>query len=206
MLENRCASRNWQDYVPDLEDWMQRLIDARFALPGGGDCALTDLQVQIPELEFWFGSHQVDTRALDRLVSTYILPGRPRPAASGVTFNGMLKGFVDLVFEYQGRYYVMDYKSNVLGPDSRWYSRPQMEARILEKRYDLQYAIYLLALHRLLKARLPDYRYHTHMGGVLYYFLRGVDAPGAGVFADLPDERMVDGMDQLFRARTGEAA
>jgi exodeoxyribonuclease V beta subunit len=206
MLENRCASRNWQDYVPDLEDWMQRLIDARFALPGGGDCALTDLQVQIPELEFWFGSHQVDTRALDRLVSTYILPGRPRPAASGVTFNGMLKGFVDLVFEYQGRYYVMDYKSNVLGPDSRWYSRPQMEARILEKRYDLQYAIYLLALHRLLKARLPDYRYHAHMGGALYYFLRGVDASGAGVFADLPDERMIDGMDQLFRARTGEAA
>ncbi len=81
-----------------------------------------------------------------------------------------------------------------------------MEARILEKRYDLQYAIYLLALHRLLKARLPDYRYTTHMGGALYYFLRGVDAPGGGVFADLPDERMIDRMDQLFRAKSGEAA
>lgn len=206
MLENRCASRNWRDYVPDLQDWIQRLMDARFALPNGDDCALTDLQVQIPELEFWFESHQVDTRALDGLVSTYILPGRSRPAASGVTFNGMLKGFVDLVFEYQGRYYVMDYKSNVLGPDSHWYSQPEMEARILEKRYDLQYAIYLLALHRLLQARLPDYRYDAHMGGALYYFLRGVDAPGAGVFADLPEERMIREMDQLFRARTGEAA
>lgn len=206
MLENRCASRNWQDYVPDLENWLQRLMAARFTLPGGGDCALTDLEVQIPELEFWFESHQVNTLALDRLVSTYILPGRSRPAATAVIFNGMLKGFVDLVFEHQGRYYVMDYKSNVLGPDSQWYSRPEMEARILEKRYDLQYAIYLLALHRLLKARLPDYRYTTHMGGALYYFLRGVDAPGAGVFADLPDERMIEGMDELFRAKRGEAA
>jgi exodeoxyribonuclease V beta subunit len=63
----------------------------------------------------------------------------------------MLKGFMDLVFAHQGRYYVADYKSNWLGPDAAAYSPEAMSAEILHARYELQYVLYLLALHRLLQ-------------------------------------------------------
>jgi exodeoxyribonuclease V beta subunit len=68
----------------------------------------------------------------------------------------MLKGFTDLVFECQGRYWVLDYKSNALGPGDAAYTQPAMAAGMAEHRYDIQGAIYLLALHRLLRARLGE--------------------------------------------------
>ncbi len=87
--------------------------------------------------------------------------------------NGMFKGFIDLTFEHDGRYYVADYKSNWLGVDDAAYTEQAMEQSILDNRYDLQYVLYLLALHRQLKARLADYDYDRHVGGALYLFLRG---------------------------------
>jgi exodeoxyribonuclease V beta subunit len=33
--------------------------------------------------------------------------------------RGMLKGFIDLVFRHNGRYYLLDYKSNWLGKTAR---------------------------------------------------------------------------------------
>ncbi|MBS2694220.1 hypothetical protein KFY51_30350, partial [Salmonella enterica subsp. enterica serovar 1,4,[5],12:i:-] len=90
--------------------------------------------------------------------------------------QGMLKGFIDLVFCWQGKYYLLDYKSNWLGEDSSAYTRPAMEQAMAEHRYDLQYQLYTLALHRYLRHRLPDYDYRRHFGGVIYLFLRGVDA------------------------------
>jgi exodeoxyribonuclease V beta subunit len=73
-----------------------------------------------------------------------------------------------------------------------------------EHRYDLQYQLYTLALHRYLRHRLPDYDYQRHFGGVIYLFLRGVDAqhPGNGIFACRPQEALVEGMDLLFSGKT----
>ncbi|OBX37857.1 RecBCD enzyme subunit RecB [Halomonas elongata] len=73
-------------------------------------------------MEFWLAAHRVDTRRLDALVSTHTLGGRPRPALDPDRLNGMLKGFIDLVAEHQGRYYVLDWKSNHLGADDAAYS------------------------------------------------------------------------------------
>lgn len=72
-------------------------------------------------------------------------------------------------------------------------------------RYDLQYQLYTLALHRYLRHRLAGYRYEEHFGGVIYLFLRGIDAahPQQGVFCHRPDEALVSSLDQLFK---GEAA
>ena len=93
----------------------------------------------------------------------------------------MLKGFIDLIVEHEGRFYIVDYKSNWLGPDASAYTTEAMDASVRHSRYDLQYAIYTLALHRQLRARLPGYDYENHVGGVLYLYLRGVDADGHGV-------------------------
>ena len=207
LLERRCQLRNWSDWADTLKAWIDTLITMDIPLPGSrGTCSLAGLETFRPELEFWFESHDVNTLTLDRLVRRHTLGGEPRPEAQQATFNGMLKGFIDLVFEHEGRYYVLDYKSNFLGEDDQAYVPDVMKAKILEKRYDLQYVIYLLALHRLLKARLPDYDYDSHMGGAVYLFLRGCYAPGAGAFTERPDRALIEELDRLFSGQAEKAA
>ena len=75
-----------------------------------------------------------------------------------------------------------------------------MAEAVLEKRYDVQYCLYLLALHRLLAARLPDYHIERHLGGALYVFLRGPRAPSRGVHAERPPSELILALDALFRA------
>jgi exodeoxyribonuclease V beta subunit len=113
--------------------------------------------------------------------------------------NGKLKGFMDLVFEHEGRYYIADYKSNWLGADDAAYTAERIRAQILRSRYDLQYVLYLLALHRLLKTRLADYDYDTHVGGAVYLFLRGLNAPTQGVFVERVPREMMERLDELFK-------
>jgi exodeoxyribonuclease V beta subunit len=113
--------------------------------------------------------------------------------------NGMFKGFIDLAFELDGRYYVTDYKSNWLGADIQAYDAMAMEKAILEHRYDLQYVLYLLALHRQLRARLADYDYDRHVGGALFIFLRGASSSGHGVYHAKPPRELIESLDALFR-------
>jgi exodeoxyribonuclease V beta subunit len=114
--------------------------------------------------------------------------------------NGMLKGFIDLVFEHQGRYYTLDYKSNWLGPRAEDYAPARMRERVLESRYDLQYVLYSLALHRLLRARLPDYDYDRHVGGTVTWFLRGLDAPSRGLHLERPPRALIEELDEMVRS------
>src|SRR5260221_7914038 len=82
------------------------------------------------------------------------------------------------VFCHEGRYWVLDYKSNHLGPDGAAYGQEALARAMLHHRYDVQAALYLLALHRLLRSRLGTaYEPQRQLGGALYYFLRGIDGP-----------------------------
>src|SRR5690606_3892605 len=194
MLARRCQLRGWQQWIEPLDAWLKDYLQA--PLPAGeGELRLTDLTPYQVEMEFWFASHQGDVRRLDAPVCGHTLGGAPRPMLAPGRLNGLFKGFIDLVFEHDGRYYVADYKSNWLGADSGAYQAEAMRQAVLDKRYDLQYVLYLLALHRQLKARLPDYDYDRHMGGALYLFLRG----GAlGVHADRPPRVLIESLDRLF--------
>jgi exodeoxyribonuclease V beta subunit len=77
-----------------------------------------------------------------------------------------------------------------------------MDQAILDHRYDLQYVLYLLALHRQLKARLPDYDYDLHVGGALFIFLRGVHAPTRGCYFARPDKALIEQLDAQFRGES----
>ncbi|RYY65113.1 MAG: exodeoxyribonuclease V subunit beta, partial [Comamonadaceae bacterium] len=145
----------------------------------------------------------VDVAALDALVTRHTLAGAARPALEPRQLHGMLKGFIDLVFAHDGRYYVADYKSNRLGPADADYTVDAMRAEVLRHRYELQYTLYLFALHRLLRARLPDYDYETHMGGAVYVFLRGHAAPSQGLHLERPPRALIEALDRLF---TGQEA
>ena len=208
-VARRCQSRGWEAWIEPLTAWLGQLIRQPLRLPALGDgpavsVRLADLTTCVPEMEFWLAAHRVDTEAIDRLVSRHTLGGAPRAALQPAWLNGMLKGFMDLVFAHQGRYYVADYKSNWLGPDAAAYTPEAMSAEILHARYELQYVLYLLALHRLLKVRLPDYDYDRHVGGAVYLFLRGLAAPSQGLHYERPPRELIEAMDALFSRATQE--
>ncbi len=209
-LTRRCGTRGWSDWVEPLERWLLALISRPLSLDRAGTerVSLANMATLRPELEFWFESRNVSVRKLDQLVTAHTLNGADRPRVEETRFNGMLKGFIDLVFEHNGQYYVLDYKSNTLGEDDTAYTDQAMGNAILDKRYDLQYVLYLLALHRLLKARLPDYDYERHVGGAVYLFLRGVDSASGGAFTDKPPRALIEQLDALFDGEpvTGEVA
>ncbi|OZI66429.1 exodeoxyribonuclease V subunit beta [Bordetella genomosp. 11] len=211
-VARRCQVRNWSAWTEPLTAWLLDAVERPMMLPGLPDgqvvgVALAELADYISEMEFWLGADNVDVAELDRIVRAYTLDGAPRPVLEPTRINGMLKGFIDLVFEHQGRYYVLDYKSNRLGEDDAAYTRTAMRGAIIGHRYELQYALYLFALHRLLRSRLPDYDYDRHVGGAAYVFLRGMRAPDGGVFAERPPAAMMHALDRLFAtARAREEA
>ncbi|QXI37896.1 exodeoxyribonuclease V subunit beta [Pseudomonas xantholysinigenes] len=200
----RCNRRDWTDWIPTLTQWLQQVLVQPLPLQGTR-VSLAELRQYQIEMEFWFASHRVDAQQLDQLVVRHTHAGAARPAALPTVLNGMFKGFIDLAFELDGRYYVADYKSNWLGPDAGAYEAQAMEQAILEHRYDLQYVLYLLALHRQLRARLPDYDYDRHVGGALFIFLRGVTTAGHGLYHARPPRALIEQLDALFRGEPTSA-
>ena len=201
-VARRCNRRGWQGWIETLSDWLQHLQDEPLRLNNGQPAVvLSELNQYQIEMEFWFASHKVDVVQMDQLVRQHTHGGAPRAGAEPSLLNGMFKGFIDLTFEHQGRYYVADYKSNWLGADDSAYTEQAMTASILDNRYDLQYVLYLLALHRQLKARLPGYDYDQHMGGALYLFLRGTRSQGQGVFFTRPPRLLIESLDLMFQGK-----
>ena len=161
-------------------------------------------QQRLNEIEFDFSTASVDVGRLNCLLDE--AAGQALTALEMDSFQGMVNGIIDLVFEYQGKYYIADYKSNFLGGQFSDYRPSGLEKAVLERRYDLQYLLYTLALHRYLGQRLQDYEYQLHMGGVYYLFLRGMrppSGPDRGVYFDLPDRSLIEALDlEVFRPAT----
>ena len=180
-----------------LPPWIAALLNNTLPLQGlGADLVLSQLPREAlwAEMEFSFEAHGVSAATLDHLIGQHLLPGVPRPALQARVLQGMLTGFMDLVVAHDGRYWVVDYKSNKLAD----YGSASLQDAVLHKRYDVQYVLYTLALHRLLKVRLADYDYDLHMGGAVYLFLRGIDQPGAGVHVQRPPRALVEALDAAF--------
>jgi exodeoxyribonuclease V beta subunit len=116
--------------------------------------------------------------------------------------RGMLHGFMDLVFQHDGRYYIIDWKSNHLGFTASDYDRSGMARSMAEHSYILQYHLYTLALDRHLRLHLPGYSYEEHFGGAIYVYLRGINAenPDQGIYRDNPPAAFMDRADRLLLA------
>lgn len=121
------------------------------------------------------------------------------------SLSGFMKGYIDLIFRHEGKYFILDYKSNYLGDDPKQYGSKELQEAIRDSGYDLQYHIYTLALHRFLKNRLEGYSYDDHFGGVFYIYLRGVEKgePGSGVFTDRPSRALIEQMDAYMQRKEG---
>jgi len=161
--------------------------------------SLQGLQHVLPEMEFWLPAGRLQSATVDHLCRQHLLDGLPRPELPERELHGMLMGFADLVFEHDGRYWVLDYKSNHLGADGEAYHHAALAQAMAEHRYDVQAALYMLALHRLLRHRLGDaYVPEQHLGGALYLFLRGIDGPEKGVYVVPPCLPLLDALDAML--------
>lgn len=154
------------------------------------------------ELEFTLPVKRLDVKALIAVLQKpeHGLAEPLRTAAGALDFatvQGFLKGFVDLVCEIDGRYYLVDYKSNHLGNDYDDYRVDNLLQAVAREQYYLQYLIYLVALRRYFAARGVDW--DGRFGGVRYLFLRGMGSAGCGVWADSPSIALLDALDGLLK-------
>ncbi|MCY9861284.1 exodeoxyribonuclease V subunit beta [Vibrio coralliirubri] len=153
------------------------------------------------EMEFTFPITKLNAQKLAKVCTKH------DPISKGMELNffdvsGMLKGFIDLTFEYDGKFYVLDWKSNHLGDDKACYTQDAISEAMRDHRYDLQYQIYSYALHKFLATRIPDYSYEQHFGGVLYLFLRGVNNENDnGIYFAKPSEKFLDEMNNVLQAK-----
>jgi exodeoxyribonuclease V beta subunit len=152
----------------------------------------------VQEMEFYFPLKAIDAKLLSGFfrkhgITAPVDLGRMAERLNFRNVQGMLLGFIDLVFCHAGKYYLLDWKSNHLGTRPEEYRRDNLARDMERKLYPLQYLIYTVALNRYLARRIPGYRYETHFGGVLYLYLRGIDhsCPGNGIYFDKPDAALV---------------
>jgi exodeoxyribonuclease V beta subunit len=178
-LLRRCERQDWGGpRAVDTADWLEAVCQT--VLPPLG-ASLQQLGPTQPELEFWLPLARLDPAVLDDACRQHLFPGRSRPALGERQLQGLLMGFADLVFLHAGQAWVLDYKSNALGPGDEAYHTSALETAMLDHRYDVQAALYALALHRLLRVRRGAAGASAvPLGGALFWFLRGLAAPGAG--------------------------
>jgi exodeoxyribonuclease V beta subunit len=197
-LKKHGFAPEWQDAVCGM---VEQVVGTPFSAPGG-PFTLSDLSPGkwLCELEFFFPLKFVTSEILRKSLRAFCgasavdlqaLAGslRFRPA------KGMLKGFMDMVFEHGGRYYLVDWKSNHLGHRVEAYGAAELKGAMDANLYSLQYLLYTVALNRYLSLRVGDYSYQTHFGGVLYLFLRGMDRERGeqfGVFRDTPSQELIE--------------
>ena len=177
-LEKHGYDKVWQPHVCAM---VNNVITTPLAAPEGA-FTLAGLREGswIPELEFFFPL---------KFITSDLLGGYLRQWGAGYEaadlaqvcaalrfkpVRGMVRGFMDMVFEQGGRYYLVDWKSNHLGYRVEDYGRAALKTAMERNLYPLQYLLYTVALNRYLSLRVKDYDYATHFGGVLYVFLRGV--------------------------------
>lgn len=103
--------------------------------------------------------------------------------------NSLMKGFMDMVFCFQGKYFLLDWKTNALGLCEEDYLPEKIWICIQENHYDLQASIYAKALQKYF-ALFDSRPFDQCFGGAIYFFLRG----GKPFFFQ-PDLQLIDCLD-----------
>ncbi len=187
-----------QDIAPKWVDIVFKMVEqtvTKNLLLPDYTLRLSDLNPQkvIPEMEFYFRSGEANLKELLKIIRQE--NGIPQ-TISGYSDEGYMKGFIDLTFEHEGKYYILDYKTNHLGDAIEKYTQEAMTDEMQEAMYDLQYHLYILALHRYLRKTIKQYSYEDNIGGAFYLFVRGINSEGMeGVFFDRPDQALIEKLD-----------
>lgn len=151
---------------------------------------------QLRELEFHLAVHDPNMDA----IYSIIRDGKPADGTPPDSLRGYLKGFIDLIVEQSGKYYIIDYKSNYLGDSPADYSRENLRESVLSAGYDLQYSFYTMALTTILRDRVDNFDYTRDFGGVAYLYIRGMKkGTDHGIWFDKPDEQVILNLEKTLK-------
>ncbi len=194
----QMASHGISDIEPaHMLPWFQDIMTA--PLPDGGTLAGLKFHARVRELEFHLSlqDERIDGAAL---VSRLQQDGIVIPELHQTQAIRYLKGFIDLVYEHQGKFYVADYKSNHLGDGLQHYTIDAMKDSMTHSGYWLQAALYLVALHRYLQVRKPDYDLARHLGGACYLYLTCLSqlTDQVGIVHWQPEPQLVLDLDRIL--------
>ncbi len=163
------------------------------------DFSLADLDETACHKEMGFYYHLNKNKAA--VFNKLLASEKTFTAINDRTLEGYLTGFIDLVFQYDGKFYIVDYKTNHLGFREENYNRKNLEEAMAAHNYGLQFWLYSLVLHGHLKNFYPGYDYLRHFGGVLYLFVRGMERGNRGVFYHKPDLETLEMLEMSFGAK-----
>ncbi|MEY4550739.1 MAG: helicase/exodeoxyribonuclease beta subunit [Pseudomonadota bacterium] len=213
-----------KDYAYPVEQWRElvcehlyAVLDTPLAASDAAPLRLTDISLtnRLSELEFCVpvcernGGREPRALAARDLARVF----REHPSTelhaqyaervgrlNFIPLRGYLRGFIDLVFRHDGRFYVVDYKANHLGEHATHYAFPSLSEAMVRGQYFLQYHLYALALHRYLGRRVAGYRYEQHFGGVYYLFIKGMspELGSSGVFFEKPPLARLDALSRVL--------
>ena len=202
-------------YQPAIAEMVNKVVtiplsidDNRFKL------AQVDRDHRLSELEFYFPLNKIDREKLKVIIARHGLApafNMDREYLERLRFSpvrGFMKGFIDLIFQFGDKFYIVDWKSNHLGDRPEAYSREKIAAVMQNSFYTLQYILYTVALDRYLQARIPGYSYDRNFGGVFYMFIKGIDpavSPENGIFGDKPAADFIRKLSKYLIAEPGKA-
>lgn len=183
------------DRMDDYQELIEHVLGSKYGLKG---FHLSDIKEskKLPELEFFFDLQQFSSEKIKQMSQLVDIEGH-------FIDQGMMYGFVDLLFEHEGQYFILDWKSNFLGHSIQDYQGHQLDIAMRGNNYHLQYLIYTVAVKRFLELKLPDFNYDRDFGGVLYVFLRGCRKDETtGIFNTKPEKQLIEQLDQIFLSTT----
>ena len=202
-IKNLMLVNNYDDcWLEPIQNMVKAVLDRNLMSTLNNDpIVLKDISMEdiLPEMEFMFPITKINAKTLSSLISNHDDLSKNLPDLEFSEVSGMIKGFIDLTFKANGKFYVLDWKSNHLGDDPSAYTTESIKESMRDHRYDLQYQIYSLALHKLLESRIPDYDYKRHFGGAFYVYLRGVDTNENGIFYTKPSLEFLQDLEHFFK-------
>ncbi len=157
---------------------------------------LAKLKQSSAEMEFMLPVKDTNNKAISQWLTQH---RQQKTDFKHEQLSGYLTGFIDLIFYHDGKYYLLDYKTNHLGDTTQDYTMPALQQAIVEHNYDLQYLLYTTALVKYLKTKQADFNYQQHFGGVIYLFTRGINPhTNAGIYHNLPEAQIITAMTEYF--------
>ena len=198
LIQQKCSEYGFDEkWIASLSAWMADILNCELQ---GFKLSQLKPQQKISEMEFYMSSKNFQADRLNDLLHQHKY-SRVQQKFTFSTVNGFLKGFIDLVFEFNGSYFIADYKSNYLGATEEFYTQQSCNEAMYDHHYHLQYLVYTLALHRFLKQRIKNYDYDKNFGGVYYLFLRGMSSSSDskyGIYFHKPPLTVIQQLDGLF--------
>ncbi len=158
---------------------------------------------RINEMEFYYPLNRIRARQLKEIFEHFANIRIRKDFADSlqeITFSpseGFIKGYIDLIFQFKNRFYLLDWKSNFLGDAIEHYHLRKLRQTMAHEFYFLQYHLYTLALYQYLRRHKPDFQYNSDFGGVFYIFMRGVDpqfGPEFGIYHDIPKAGLINAL------------